>query len=58
MLPAVKMLYEERSSSYNTEVGSTVEQIYSSYNTAAAGSIKQYVYYHIPIRSYSFKRRS
>jgi hypothetical protein len=27
----------------------------SSYNTVAARIIKQYVYYHIPIRSYSLK---
>jgi hypothetical protein len=40
MLQAAKVLYEERS---------------SSYNTVAAGSIVQYVYYHLPIRSYSLK---
>jgi hypothetical protein len=28
------------------------------FNTVAAGSIEQYLYYHIPVRSYSFKRRS
>jgi hypothetical protein len=28
------------------------------YNNVAAGSIEQYVYYHLPIRSYSLKDAS
>jgi hypothetical protein len=31
------------------------EHLRSSYNTVTAGSIEQYVYYRIPIRSYSLK---
>jgi hypothetical protein len=31
------------------------EELSSSYNTVAAGSIEQYVYYHLPIRSNSLK---
>jgi hypothetical protein len=31
------------------------EERISSYNTVAAGSTEQYVYYHIPIHSYSLK---
>jgi hypothetical protein len=27
----------------------------SSYNNVTAGSVEQYVYYHLPIRSYSLK---
>jgi hypothetical protein len=38
--------------SFTTEF---IHKILSSYNTVAAGSIEQYVYYHLPIRSYSLK---
>jgi hypothetical protein len=37
------------------EARSTVEQLTFSYNTVAAGSIEQYVYNHLPIRSYSLR---
>jgi hypothetical protein len=32
-----------------------LQALRSSYNTVAAGSIEQYLYYHLPIRSYSLK---
>jgi hypothetical protein len=32
-----------------------ISELRSSYNTVAAGSIEQYVYYHLPIRSYGLK---
>jgi hypothetical protein len=36
-------------------IHSTTYRACSSYNTVAAGNIERYVYYHLPIRSYSLK---